>query len=399
MGKVMWGADATAENLGHAIKTWAQDVSQLVVFLVGHGGVERFKIGKEEELTVQVLDGWLDDAQNGNNEQVVVVYDACHSGSFFPSLAPPAGKERIIATSAKTDQSALILADGKLSFSNLFWTSMRNGDSFYKSFTSTKNALSIAFPGRQNAQIEGNGNGIGDEKEDKSLAGPVKIGLELKSGSDIPSVGSVSSSPRTVLVGNSAVIYAEGVDALEGVNNVWAVITPPGYIATPDTPVTDLPILDLTGDNGRYEGTYGGFDTEGTYNIAVFAEDKEGFISLPVKTTVTVTGDPDKVCLSVGTGLGIQVPCVEYNGNPYGFMLDFYRHPDDSGGYYWKLVMGTLSAGTGTDCIPIGTDLSMPMDCVSYNGIQYGFMLRFYDNPYDPSSYYWKMDMNTLEVR
>ena len=40
-------ADATAANLEYAIKSWAQDVSQLVLYLVGHGGVGKFKIGKK----------------------------------------------------------------------------------------------------------------------------------------------------------------------------------------------------------------------------------------------------------------------------------------------------------------------------------------------------------------
>jgi hypothetical protein len=128
-----------------------------------------------------------------------------------------------------------------------------------------------------------------------------------------------------------------------------------------------------------------------------FSRDGKGILSLPVQTTVTVPASTD--CLTVGVGLNIQVPCVNYNGKLYGFMLDFYRYPDDSAGYYWKLVVGTLTTGDGGDCLSIGSDLSMPMDCVSYNGTQYGFTLNFYNNPYDPSGYYWKMDKNTLVVK
>ena len=61
--------------------------------------------------------------------------------------------------------------------------------------------------------------------------------------------------------------------------------------------------------------------------------------------------------------------------------------------------METLMIGEGSDCIPIGTDLSMPMSCVSYNGSQYGFTFNFYRNPYDPSGLYWKMDTSTFEVK
>ena len=41
----------------------------------------------------------------------------------------------------------------------------------------------------------------------------------------------------------------------------------------------------------------------------------------------------------------------------------------------------------------------MSVPCVAYNGVQYGFTLGFYNNPDDPSGYYWKMDKSTLEVK
>jgi len=184
-----------------------------------------------------------------------------------------------------------------------------------------------------------------------------------------------------------------------GIQEVFAVIKPPDYsTGTPDTPVTDLPTIDLISvGNSRYEGTYTNFTSSGTYNIAVFAMDRKGVLSLPVQTTVTVTTASS--CLAVSGDLSIKVPCAEYNGTRYGFLLDFYRNPDDLSGYYWKLVMATLTAGEGADCIPIATDLSMPIPCVAYNSTQYGFTLKFYSNPYDPSGLYWKMDMSTLEVK
>ena len=120
-------------------------------------------------------------------------------------------------------------------------------------------------------------------------------------------------------------------------------------------------------------------------------------LSLPVQTTVTVTGTNG--CLSVTDNLSIWVPCAEYSGTQYGFTLGFYRNPDDLSGYYWNLVMATLKGGTGTDCIPVGSDLSMPIPCAAHNGTQYGFTLRSYNNLYDPSGLYWKMDLSTLEVK
>ncbi|MEA3359121.1 MAG: hypothetical protein U9R17_06930, partial [Thermodesulfobacteriota bacterium] len=141
----------------------------------------------------------------------------------------------------------------------------------------------------QNPLLEGNGNGIGNEKEDKDIVRALKIGNETKSAGDIPVIGSLSPA-RTLDGETSALIYAENVIDADGISRVWAVITPPDYSPnSPDNPVTDLPILDLTlkGDN-RYEGTYNNFTSEGTYTIAIFASDRGGVISLPKATTVTV---------------------------------------------------------------------------------------------------------------
>ena len=105
--------------------------------------------------------------------------------------------------------------------------------------------------------------------------------------------------------------------------------------------------------------------------------DRKGVLSLPVQTSVITTSS----CLAVGGDLGIKVPCAVYNSTRYGFILDFYRNPDDPSGLYWKLVMATLTAGNGTDCLHIGSDLSMPVSCVEYAGnigvVQQGQNLSF----------------------
>jgi hypothetical protein len=386
--------NATGENLEKAIKFWGQDVPQLVIYLVGHGGPENFQIGKNEEVSVHDLNTWIDEAQTGMVEQVVVLYDACRSGSFLPFLRPPTGKERIIATSAEAGQRALISVDGTLSFSYVFWTHILLGYSFYDSFVSAKDTVEIASPdnSKQNSQIEGDGDGIGNGKEDKIAAESVKLGLGLKSQGALPSIGNVTAYPRTVLTGSSAMIYAKNVDAIEGVSRVWAVVTDSGQSGPAEGPIFDLPVLDLSGSNGFYEGIYEGFTTEGEYNIAVFVEDKQGLLSRPGKTTVTVVGD----CLNVDEDLSIWFPCAEYYGAKYAFTLNFFKHLDGRFGFYWKLDETTIEAGETFNCIPIETDLSITIPCVSHNGSRYSFVLRPYAHPYGSPGLYWEMDLSTL---
>jgi len=387
-------ADATNANLEYAIKTWASDAQDLFIYMVDHGGNGTFRMGETELLYATNLDAWLDTIQQTLPGCVTMVYDACESGSFLPYLLPPAGKQRILATSTSSGEESIFVGNGTVSFSFLFWGHMFNGDSFYDAFVNAKQSVSTTY--NLTPQLDGNGNGIGNEKADKDAANLIRVGNETKSAGDVPVIGGVS--PAQSLEGStSATIYAEQVTDANGISRVWAVITPPDYsTGTPDTPVTDLPTIDLNSvGNNRYEGTYTNFTSSGTYNIAIFAMDRKGVLSLPVQTSVITTSS----CLAVAGDLSIKVPCALYNSTRYGFVLDFYRNPDDPPGYYWKLVMATLTAGAGTDCIPIGSDLSMPMSCVSYNSTQYGFTLRFYNNSYDPSGLYWKMDMSTLEVK
>ena len=387
-------ADATNANLQYAIKTWASDAQDLFLYMVDHGGNGTFRMSGTELLYATNLDAWLDTIQETLPGCVTMVYDACESGSFLPYLLPPAGKQRILATSTSVGQESIFVGNGTVSFSFLFWGHMFNGDSFYDAFVNAKQSVSATY--NLTPQLDGDGNGIGNEKADKDAANLIKVGNETKSAGDVPVIGGVS--PTQSLQGTtSATIYAEQVTDANGISRVWAVITPPDYsTGTPDTPVTDLPMIDLISvGNSRYEGTYTNFTSSGTYNIAVFAMDRKGVLSLPVQTSVTTTSS----CLAVAGDLSISVPCAEYDGTGYGFTLDFYRNPDDLSGYYWKLVMATLTAGEGADCIFTGSDLSMAISCAAYNGTQYGFTLRFYNNPYDPSGLYWKMDMSTLRVQ
>ena len=387
-------ADATNANLQYAINTWAKDAEDLFIYMVDHGGNGTFRMGETELLYATSLDAWLDTLQETLPGCVTMVYDACESGSFLPYLLPPSGKQRILATSTSSGEESIFVGNGTVSFSFLFWGHMFNGDSFYDAFVNAKQSVSATY--NLTPQLDGDGNGIGNEKADKDAANLIRVGNETKSAGDVPVIGSVSPA-QTLAGATSATLYADQVIDANGISRVWAVITPPGYSpGSAETPVTDLPTIDLSSvGNNRYEATYTNFTASGAYNIAIFAMDRKGVLSLPVQTSVTTASS----CLAVAGDLSIRVPCAEYNGDQYGFVLGFYRNPDDPSGYYWNLVMATLAGGTGADVIPIGGDLSMPIPCAAHNGTQYGFTLDFYNNHYDPSGYYWKMDMSTLEVK
>jgi len=284
-------ADATNSNFQSAITTWAQDADNLFIYMIDHGGNGTFRMRETELLQASTLGSWLDTAQGTIPGKVVLVYDACRSGSFLTSLLPPSGKERIVLTSASADEEAIFCSGGSISFSFFFWGRIFNGDSFYDSFVNAKNSIGVTY--NQNPLLDGNGNGIGNERADQDAARLITIGNETRTGVDIPVIGSVSP---TQMLGEetSALIYAANVIDADGISRVWAVITPPGYSpGSPDNPVTDLPILDLqSAGNNRYEGTYTSFTETGTYNLAIYAADAYGIISLPLQTTVDKGAGP-----------------------------------------------------------------------------------------------------------
>ncbi len=313
-------AIATNANLEYAIDEWAADADSLLIYMVDHGGNGIFRMGAYETLRAETLNGWLDNYQERDSGSVILVYDACQSGSFLPLLKPSPGKKRILVASASGDENAVFATDGVVSFSFFFWGSIYSGESFYNSFFSAKNGIELSFS--QNPELDANGNGIPNEKDDKIMARLVTIGQENIPANDIPLIGDVS--PDQTLDGEtSALIFAEDVTDANGVGRVWAVITPPGYhTISPDTPITDLPTFELNsaGDN-RYEAVYRGFTTEGDFNIAVFASDNgdPSAISLPKTTTVRqnsivdvtpdikANGSDDPIAVPRGTPVSISI--------------------------------------------------------------------------------------------
>jgi DNA-binding beta-propeller fold protein YncE len=279
-------AAATNANFKTAVTEWAKDAGSLFIYMVDHGGEGIFRMGATEVLYATEFDAWLDELQGIIPGNLVLVYDACSSGSFLSSLTPPPGKQRIFVSSAASDQEAIFATQGKTSFSFMFWASIFNGDSFYESFRDARKNVGLTY--RQTPQIDANGNGIADEEADQIIARSLSIGNETKSAGDLPFIGSVSP-PRTLTGKTSALIYAENVIDADGISRVWAVITPPDYSpGPPGTPVTDLPILDLKpAGNNRYEAIYEGFDRLGDYNIAIFASDRKSVMGLPEQTTFT----------------------------------------------------------------------------------------------------------------
>ena len=67
-----------------------------------------------ETLSATLLKDWLNALQPTITGRIIVIYDACESGSFLSTLA---GDNRIIITSTSSGENAYFLTQGSLSFS------------------------------------------------------------------------------------------------------------------------------------------------------------------------------------------------------------------------------------------------------------------------------------------
>ncbi|MCP4350604.1 MAG: hypothetical protein GY795_34485 [Desulfobacterales bacterium] len=271
---------ATNEKLKNIIQSeWAKDTDDLILYLVDHGDKDIFNINKTENLLASELNSWLDSLQKDIPGKLIVIYDACESGTFLDSLKPSENEKRIVITSTSPDEKAWFITQGAISFSNYFWTHIFNGLSIKHAFDLADKAVGyINTTENQNPLIDDNGDA------QNTYIGPGA------GASDVPEIENVSPD-QTISEGNSADLYASGVTDDDGIEYVRAVIRPPDFNSgASNNPLQDLPSTELiyNEQNNRYEATYEEFNTEGTYQILIYAMDRKGNKSIPILTNVNI---------------------------------------------------------------------------------------------------------------
>jgi hypothetical protein len=279
-------APASFANLSYAVNQWTKEdppATELLLFFADHGDKEEFVISPGEKLGAAELDRWLDAFQIPHDDSepvpVTFIYDACRSGTFVSRLTPPPGADRIVITSA-WDEPAWYLGQGTLSFSYQFWDAVYKGKSVGEAFLHARDQMESW----QAAQMDADGDGIGNETEDEARASEVSIRRGYRPETHAPYIYDVSD-PQIVYHGTSAEIWAAVSYKAEDseIRRVWAVITPPSfYPGSPDIPVSDLPEAELTDPDhdGIYTGTYNGFEEKGEYAVKLCAVSKEGVYAL-----------------------------------------------------------------------------------------------------------------------
>ncbi len=265
-----------------AINVWAQNYVNskrpLIIYLLDHGLQDQFFISKDnsknhttESIDSQTLDSWLDELQSATNAKVILIYDACFSGSFMEKLKATGDQQRILIFSSGSNELAFFGSRGDLSFSNFFWTNTLKGKNIRDTFLDSRMAIRSATNQAQKPVMDDNNDGVWDSHSDGNLAALSYLGNPLVSAVSEPTVVDATAS-QSIDKNSSLDVYIE-LDS--SASRVWAVLVPPQTeTSNDDQPVVDLPeyTLSYNSQSGRYETTIDNFDQRGLYQLSFYAQ-------------------------------------------------------------------------------------------------------------------------------
>jgi hypothetical protein len=213
-------------TVGAAVTNWAWPAQRLTIYVIGSEYAGGGRLSSGEVLDAGTLDAWLDLYQ-GSNRAVNVVLDFPWAGSLVGGLVAPPGRERIVVASTRAGADAVAGRDGLVSFTSYLMGHVFQGRSIGTSVSEARKLLRhTSGRVRQTAQLEDSGNGKPDEKNiDGAVARERYFGPAFTTGDDAPSIGSVA--PPVLNTGQTSVaLWAADVLDVDGVTNVWVVVTP-----------------------------------------------------------------------------------------------------------------------------------------------------------------------------
>lgn len=279
---------ATVANLRDAITTWAVDKvgseQPLILYLMDHGDVDQLFVDEvnQQHISPNDLNTWLEQLEAAvPGVNVMVIIEACNSGSFIDGDQSVSKQARVIISSTNANNVAFASANGA-QFSDLFLTSLSQGYGVCMSFRNAQDAVQL-LSNIQKPWIEANGNQIPNEAADCEAANLHSSGAGLMpEDSWAPYIVMVQGPGRVV---DQKGIFLAQVRDNKAVARVWAVVYAPSYVSPTDGQELvpeDLPSFDLVAQgNEMYRAEYTHFDELGSYRIAIYAKDESGLKTGP----------------------------------------------------------------------------------------------------------------------
>jgi len=308
----------TFKKLEAAILNWTLEepkADSLILYLVDHGETDTFYMNSEGDiLTADTLKKWLNKIQNSTERddyinQVIVIYDACKSGSFIDELKEiPENKERVIITSSAVNEDARFFAGyGSMSFSKLFWTAILNGNSIGDAFFRASNQM-LSY---QNAQFYLN---LKDNNDFYNM----DIGNDYSTPGETPIIESEILVTTSDVDGETQVqIKIEGVHDDVAIKQVIATVELQGNTVIGEESNVNNKIFQIEliqTETGAYENSYTTNTKDGMYKATVFAEDIDGNISVPKLSYVEIGSNKSrKAVLIAGYAENSELKNAIYN--------------------------------------------------------------------------------------
>ncbi len=298
---------------GKAIQEWATQAPStgpLYIYLNDHGAKSQFQLAPGQILTATMLNDFLDAFQAATGRTVVVIIEACHSGSFTQGLSAP---NRVVLTS--TDQDvAYIGSFGVPSFSQFLFTELYKEGNIGAAYANTKAALSsLNTPfNTQYPQAEDPG---------KMMNSMYVVG-NFALAPVFPEVVAESIQlPASYAIGATPFSIAAQITGLDEGGSAWATIKPVGYMPpavgvefeTPEVQVPIVPLKDEDGNgsfDGIFQGSYAGFTYNGAYEVIIYARDQEGNTTKSALHTVTVSSGQANSAPTAGFTLAPAAPAA-----------------------------------------------------------------------------------------
>ena len=277
----------TVLELEQAISQWAHEQNSdgpLYIYLIDHGGENTYNLFPGEIVNSNQLNSWITSFQNLTERNVIIVIEACKSGTFIDELDNKENN-RIIVTSTN-EKDAYIDPKGTISFTQFFIDRLRTGDSINKSFTRAIIKLKNIGPpySLMEPQLIDNSSFPSDN---------VNLGGKFVIANLFSEVIS-QTSDMTITGYSEFKIFVELSD-VENITSVWAVVIPPYYTPPPISddllaPQTILPVIKLENinNNSIYEGIFSGFKSNGQYRVTFYAKNINNSVTISPPAIITI---------------------------------------------------------------------------------------------------------------
>ena len=269
-------------ELTDSVTNWAFGANKLTVYVIGDKTNNAVRVNRAESLAGAALDEMLDAYEAEGGSATLIVESPC-AGTLVNAMTPLPGKPRIGIAASEPGRPCCWANDGLVSFSQFFLSYVFRGSSLGSAYSSAKYHIYRAA-GRRVRQRP-------LLTDPETTATDRYIGTAFLTGAESPEIAAVT--PPSALTDTSGVLlWASGVTDMDGISNVWCVVTSPDYDGEDELPRTNLA---WNAASERYEAHYAAFGLRGTNVLTFSAMDTTGEISVPAQSEVVAGGDPYEV--------------------------------------------------------------------------------------------------------